>query len=171
MVDVSKIDKIYTPGDAMIYVLKCDRDKYYIGKTSNLNLRIQEHFSDKGGSAWTSVHHPISMVETIECKSPSDEDRITKEYMKKYGIENVRGGSYTSVVLPEHEIMVLEKEIQTELNACYRCGRTNHFIDKCYAKTHVSGRVLNTIGKGVMKCYRCGGEGHWANRCHEKMME
>lgn len=27
--------------------------------------------------------------------------------------------------------------------ACYRCGRTNHFVGKCYAKTHIDGRLLN----------------------------
>ena len=37
-----------------IYVLKLKYNKYYIGKTTNPNFRLNEHF-DSEGSEWTKT--------------------------------------------------------------------------------------------------------------------
>ena len=39
-----------------------------------------------------------------------DEDKYTEMYMEKYGIENVRGGSYSKIILEESCINVLNKK-------------------------------------------------------------
>ena len=41
-----------------IYVLKCQNNKYYVGKTENPDYRLESHFSE-GGSAWTKKYKPI----------------------------------------------------------------------------------------------------------------
>jgi hypothetical protein len=37
-----------------------------------------------------------------------DEDKYVFKYMEKYGIENVRGGCFSQVVLPEDKIKMIE---------------------------------------------------------------
>jgi predicted GIY-YIG superfamily endonuclease len=35
-----------------IYILECEKGKYYVGKSSNVELRIDEHFANNGPE-WT----------------------------------------------------------------------------------------------------------------------
>ena len=81
-----------------VYVLLLQNNKYYIGKTSNPNFRLAQHFNFNG-SAWTKKYKPIRLVKLIPNCDKYDEDKYTKKYMGKYGINNVRGGAYCSMVL------------------------------------------------------------------------
>lgn len=47
-----------------IYVLKLEQDKYYIGKTDNPNIRLENHFSSNG-SEWTKLYKPLKIIEII----------------------------------------------------------------------------------------------------------
>jgi predicted GIY-YIG superfamily endonuclease len=125
-----------------IYILKLRAGKYYIGKTKNIEKRYEEHLTGTG-SGWTKKHKPVSLIKTIKSTSQFDEDKYVKEYMAKYGIENVRGGSYSNIVLDENSIAVLEKEIRHSNNVCMRCGRDTHYIKDCYATTDVDGAIIS----------------------------
>jgi len=119
-----------------LYVLRCDCDKFYIGKTNrHVNSRIYEHFKNKG-SLWTRIYKPIDVVETFKISSNMFEDIHTKLYMKQYGIDNVRGGSYSTLYLPTYKIRALEDEFRTMDELCYTCGESDHFTDKCPYKLH-----------------------------------
>jgi len=124
-----------------IYILKLRAGKYYIGKTRNIEKRYEVHLNGEG-SAWTKKYSPLSLVKTIKSTSQFDEDKYVKEYMAKYGIENVRGGTYSNVVLDANCIAVLEKEIRHSKNLCTRCGRDTHYIKDCYATTDSNGAVI-----------------------------
>jgi predicted GIY-YIG superfamily endonuclease len=93
-----------------IYVIECSNKKYYVGKTNDIIRRFEEHKSGKG-SAWTSKYKPIRLISCRPQVSEHDENNETKDLMKKYGIEHVRGGSYTQIELAPEEIFVLQKEI------------------------------------------------------------
>ena len=80
-----------------IYVLKLISNKYYVGKTNNPDFRFNNHLNFKG-SAWTKLYKPIKLMELIE-GDKYDEDKYTMKYMDKYGISNVRGGSYSNIKL------------------------------------------------------------------------
>ena len=81
-----------------IYVLLCEGNHYYIGKTERkIEKRIEEHFRTNG-SYWTKKYKPLKVVETIQSDDKMDEDKYTKKYMLMYGIEKVRGGSYTEMI-------------------------------------------------------------------------
>ena len=82
-----------------IYVLKLKNNKYYVGKTTNPTYRLKDHFSE-GGSAWSKKYKPITVHELRPDCSDSDEQIVTQEYMKKYGIENVRGGLGVKCLYP-----------------------------------------------------------------------
>lgn len=85
----------------------------------------------------------MSLITTIKSTSQFDEDKYVKEYMAKYGIDNVRGGTYSNIVLDANSIAVLEKEIWHSKNLCTRCGRDSHYIKECYAKTDVDGAIID----------------------------
>jgi len=94
---VMKHDKHY-----WLYVLKLEQGRYYIGITSRSpEVRYKEHVSGLYAAEWTKVYKPIKIdqaidlgVTTIE-KTESYENRVTREYIKKYGFNNVRGGNLT----------------------------------------------------------------------------
>ena len=79
--------------------------------------RYQQHSSGLG-SAWTKKYKPVRILDTIENVSPFDEDKITKEYMAKYGIENVRGGSYVEIELSELQTEALKIELWQAKDLC-----------------------------------------------------
>lgn len=107
-----------------IYVILCEDDKYYVGKTSRpLQSRIKEHFENTG-SEWTKMYKPVKVVEVIPDADDYDEDKYTKIYMKKYGIDNVRGGAYTRIVLPEY----IEDELCSASDLCYQCKKDCYSI-------------------------------------------
>ncbi len=45
-----------------IYILKCFDDSYYVGVTSNLSRRIQEHQVGKYRNSYTFKRRPIRLV-------------------------------------------------------------------------------------------------------------
>ena len=75
----------------VLYVLRLQNEKWYIGRTSNLERRFTQHMNGTGAK-WTVLHVPINIHESRPLVSDEDEDLVTLEYMKQYGIYNVRGG-------------------------------------------------------------------------------
>lgn len=120
------------PTDTMqsIYVLQLANGKYYIGKTADVIQRFTQHASGTG-AAWTTMHRPLRLVETRPLTSPHDENNTTKDYMKKYGIQNVRGGSYAQITLPDEVRSVLEREFRGNDDQCVKCGLAGHFVGRC----------------------------------------
>jgi predicted GIY-YIG superfamily endonuclease len=124
-----------------VYVLRLEGGHYYVGKSDNIMNRYQQHLNGYG-SAWTRKHKPISIDKTYENVSSFEEDKITKEYMSKYGIDKVRGGSYVEIELSEFHIEALKMEIWAAKDLCTQCGRPGHFVKDCYAKTDASGNNI-----------------------------
>ena len=132
---------------SQIYVLELESGKYYIGETTNLDVRMESHFSGEG-SVWTGLHKPVRLVETI--KNDTHENKVTLEYMKKYGVDNVRGGSYCNIDLSDQQRESIRNGDCTADDTCYRCGRASHYANECYAEKI---------------CYNCGGRGHYTEKC------
>jgi len=122
-----------------IYVLRLESGKWYVGKTSkDVKTRFKEHATGRG-SAWTDLHKPVRIEKIIDNAGAFDEDKVTKEYMAKYGIDNVRGGSYVQPDLDEVQTYTVQKEIWAASDCCTNCGRHSHFVSRCYALTDVNG--------------------------------
>ena len=116
--------------DIFIYVLKLEDGKWYIGQTKVLEKRIQDHFKGNGAE-WTKLHKPIEHIKTYQMKDNFDEDKYTLQYMKKYGIDNVRGGSFCQIRLKEDIIKVINRMILSSENKCFICGDDDHYARNC----------------------------------------
>ena len=124
-----------------IYILQLEGGRYYIGKSDNVMNRYQQHLNG-GGAAWTRKYKPVSLIKTIENVSSFEEDKFTKEYMSKYGIDKVRGGSYVEIELSEFHTAALKMEIWAAKDLCTQCGRAGHFVKNCYAASDASGKKI-----------------------------
>ncbi len=140
-----------------IYVLECKNNRYYVGKTTNPTFRLEQHFNNNG-SAWTKKYKPIRVLEIIPNCDDYDEDKYTLKYMKKYGVDNVRGGSFCQIELDEENINTINRMINGSTDKCYKCGG-NHFYSSC-----------SQMNKNEYKitCFRCQREGHNADDCYAK---
>ena len=124
-----------------IYILRLEGGRYYVGKSDNVLDRYQQHYNGNG-SAWTRKYKTISLERVIENASPFEEDKYTKEYMSKYGIDKVRGGAYVEIELSDFHTSALQMEIWGAKDLCTQCGRKGHWIKDCNAKTDVSGNTI-----------------------------
>lgn len=115
-----------------LYVLQLVSNKFYIGKTyKNVSDRFNSH--KKGlGAEWTKLYKPILVLEQFESNDKFDEDKYTKKYMERYGIDNVRGGSYSSIKLADWQIKAIKHELKTSNDLCFNCGKYGHYVSDCY---------------------------------------
>ena len=95
---------------------------------------------------------PINVIKVIQDCIDYDEDKYTLMYMEKYGINNVRGGSFCQIKLGHETIFFIERMIKGSSSECYKCGSTNHYVKQC------------KLGKKI--CFRCGRYGHLASSCN-----
>lgn len=113
-----------------IYILLLEDNKYYVGKSPNPKFRIEQHFNSNG-SSWTKKYKPIRVIETINNCDNFDEDKYTLKYMAKFGINNVRGGSFCEITLSDNNILTLEKMLKSSQDKCYICNNFGHFAKNC----------------------------------------
>jgi len=129
-----------------LYVLKLEKEKWYIGRSANVERRYEQHLRGDGAK-WTQLHKPIQLVLKRPLKDEEDEDRTTHAFIKKYGAQNVRGGSYCQVE-PKYKNTVrvdwtdYSQLAEADEDACFRCGRDSHWQADCYAKTDVNGDLI-----------------------------
>lgn len=124
-----------------IYVLRLEGGRYYIGKADDVEKRYLQHLTGNG-SAWTKRYKPVLLEKIIKNVSSFEEDKVTKEYMSKYGIDKVRGGAYVEMNLSDSHKDVLNMEIWAAKDLCTNCGKPGHFVKNCYVKTENSGNKI-----------------------------
>ena len=147
-----------------IYKMNLEGGKKYVGKTTDVDRRMDQHFSGNGAKV-TKKFKPINAKVVDEVPgffSDDVEQEYTEEYIDKYGYENVRGGMYTnSKTLKKNDQGSYHSNMgfhtmwnpgtpkpkkskpKKKVSKCSRCGRSGHSKDKCYAKSHVNGYQLH----------------------------
>lgn len=147
---------------SLIYILLLEGNKYYVGVTTNIERRLEEHRKGEG-SEWTKQHKFAHFMGTKPLTHPLDEDNEARKLMMVCGVDNVRGGSYSNVVLSPEQKATLEREITHAKNACLKCGELGHYAKNC-GKDKV---VMRKANKCATKCSRCGRDGHAKDKCSE----
>jgi len=144
-----------------VYTARLQGGMYYAGKSLDPDHRFLEHkYGNDNASEWTKKYKAVELLETKPMTSEHDETNITIDLMKKYGIDNVRGGPWTTIVLTEGEKSFIRKLIHSESDECYGCGQSDHFVKECPNKVQRS----NTY-----KCYGCQETGHFIKDCPSKL--
>ena len=116
-----------------IYILRLVEGKYYVGKTKNALNRILEHYSGVG-SQYTQKFKPVEIEAIYHNCDAFDEDKYVIMCMSKYGINNVRGGSYCSFHIDSDIIADIAMRIATATDTCFLCGSNKHFARDCPQK-------------------------------------
>ena len=109
------------PPPRKIYCLSLADDKYYIERTDCIDKRLSLH-KEKKACAWTTLHEVIDVVEIIDMRASSGsenvrgderdaEREVVERYMKQYGLDNVRGGSLSSVKLTDRDYRRMRKKL------------------------------------------------------------
>lgn len=114
----------------LIYVLELENNKYYVGKTTNPDFRLKQHFNSYG-SEWTKKYKPKKILEIISNCEDIDEDKYTLKYMEKYGINNVRGGTFYELKLNNEKLNTIKKMLNDLIDKCYICGNDGHYATDC----------------------------------------
>ena len=117
--------------DAGCYIIKLTSDKWYVGYSKNVQARINEHREsiaepNHRTPRWIKMHPPVDPLEyeilakytrkpaKNSNRGHNEEDRLTLEMMKKYGIENVRGGNWVMVHMEKRHRKEIERLIEKE---------------------------------------------------------
>ena len=150
-----------------IYVLKCQKDKYFIGKTYNVQIEYNEHL-DGTFCDLTKEFKPYEIECIFELVENNDLDIVISKYILKYSKDNI--------FFIEGNKKEIKKLIKKNNNNCI-CNSKEHWLINCnlnnkqefWAKMFM--KVFNKINdkfKKVGFCHRCGREGHESNECFAK---
>lgn len=147
------------------YTLECEDGKYYSGRTEkNKFERFYEHHIGEG-SAFTKKYKPLRIVESFESSDLFDEDKTVLRYMNLYGVDNVRGGSYSKLTLSGIELEMINKQLRNATDKCFTCGKPGHFTRDCKDQKDIpkpAKKIQQTKPRKV--CERCG-RNHSTNKC------
>lgn len=141
-----------------VYVLALENNKYYVGRTNDVERRYNEHVCGRRSSAWTRKYKPIKILEIINNCDCFEEDKVTIKYMSEFGISCVRGASYVTLTLSPETIDHIHRRIRMALDLCVNCGSNEHFVTKCnYTK--------NRKRKYDEYCLTCTSRTHFTEDC------
>ena len=88
-----------------LYVLKLEKDKYYVGITSQtVEKRFNEHKTGIRAANWTKKYKPVQIIHSRQlgvmnkADAEAIENKTVREYINTYGINRVRGGDITETI-------------------------------------------------------------------------
>ena len=121
-----------------VYVLSLNKKgNYYVGKSKNKQLRINDHKNLNENSA-EFVKECNGVYKAVKPLTPKDENGSNWEKdellvrMIKHGFNNVRGWEFTNTKpLTNSECNIIKTLIMGLGDRCRKCGNEGHFANNC----------------------------------------
>jgi hypothetical protein len=114
----SRIDKLELKRRKQftMFVLRLTRDRYFVGVTDSPTFTLSYDY-DYGGGEWLRKYEVEGFLEPVRrVDNLFDIDKRVKELMFEFGIERVRGGSYSGMNLSDEQIVSLRAEFKFMCN-------------------------------------------------------
>lgn len=126
-----------------IYVFELENGKFYIDKINkpNIVLTSDNNWIKYNNNEWIKQNNIIKILLFYKSYDIFEVNNLTKIYMMKYGIDNVRGGIFQDIKLNEHTIELLKKEFKFINNI-------DNFVNNFYTKT----TIIKEINKLEQLC-------------------
>ncbi len=112
-----------------ICVFKCNNNKFYV-KDVPRDVPDTIEYMKSLNTSFLSKNSPIETCEIYETNDGGEEDVITKKYMQIYGIDNVRGGSYTTDNIEDNQKDILINEFNLDNKQIIDNMFTHNLFDK-----------------------------------------
>lgn len=138
----------------IIFVLKLQSGKYYLYKAKQIKNKDNYHLKLQN-ILWIRKYNPVKVIKIIKNSLNEDLDKYTIKYMKKFGIMNVRGGSFSAITLQNDEKEFLYKMIKETNNKCNYCGNIGHSTHHCYYEIDTETDDDNEENEILFRCGNC----------------
>jgi hypothetical protein len=136
--------------DYKLYIIELENNKYFL----HVSLPIYTELLFKECSLlfnFVKNNPPVFLINTIEINDVLEIDHHIKHFMRTYGIENVRGGSYTDEILSSQQIDLLKKEITISF---FDYDKKNDMVEEIIQKYQYQGfddKEKEKIEEGLKK--------------------
>lgn len=93
-----------------MYILRCEKNKYYLGATTRSNLRKELEAHRKGKTKWTKRYKALKLIKLVQISHMDEVTEHTIEWMNVKGIHRVRGGEFERFRLSQEDIERIKEE-------------------------------------------------------------
>ena len=96
-----------------IYVIGQTNNKYIVvlSNETDGNVVLQKMIRELG-TLWTILNRPYYIEESYPDKDEWEYEDMVLQTMAKYGIDNVRGGSYQDNELSDVDMMIVNRQVR-----------------------------------------------------------
>jgi hypothetical protein len=121
------------PNDG-VYVLLVQNNEFYVGKSTDIEARIEQHINGEGCSFIQEVVKRVYTQTPCMRDWESWERAETLHWMHLHGISKVRGWMFTTPKLTTNQKKDAFRQICEKYDYCRTCGQPGHFMTDC--RTH-----------------------------------
>ena len=117
--------------EAGVYVLELPGGRFYVGKSSNIGARLEQHRRGEGALCAEGFLRRVAPLTPSVGDAEMWERAETLERMRRVGVSRVRGWMFTGEALTEAQREAAFGQVCERFDLCRRCGRAGHFVGEC----------------------------------------